>query len=89
MASFTSKHTVYSTLNTTWPYLCAINIQLKCHVTYLSAISDRIPKNIPADLNTLIHVSGDFFFCSGKEGGVLLMAEGCRAYRASLKWWLF
>ena len=31
-------------------------------------ISDYIPKNIPADLNTLIHVTGDFF-SFGKGGG--------------------
>ena len=33
-------------------------------------ISDCIPKSMPADLKTLIRVTGDFFFCSsGKEGG--------------------
>ena len=83
MASFTSIKAVYSTLNTTWPYLCAIIIELKCHVTYSSAISNCIPKNMPADLKTLIRVSGDFFRSSGKEGGgggEFLMADACRAY---------
>ena len=31
-------------------------------------ISDHIPKNIPADLNIMIHVTGDIF-SSSKEGG--------------------
>ena len=38
---------------------------------------------MPADLKTLIRVSGDFFRCSGKEGGgggEFLMADACRAY---------
>ena len=33
MASFKSIHAVDSTLNTTWPYPCAIIIEQKCHVT--------------------------------------------------------
>ena len=35
-------------------------------VTY---ISNCIPKNMPADLKTLIRVSGDFFSLFGKGGG--------------------
>ena len=69
MASFTSIKAVYSTLNTTWPRLCAIIIELKCHVTYSSAISNCIPKNMPADLKTLIRVSGDFFFALRERRG--------------------
>ena len=41
----------------------------KCHVTYSSVTSVCISKNVPTDLNTSIHVTGDFFFPSGKEGG--------------------
>ena len=44
-------------------------------------LSDCIPKNIPADLNTLIHVTG-VCFPSGKEGRNFLMAEACQAYLA-------
>ena len=44
-------------------------------------ISDCIPKNIPGDLNTSIHVTGDFL-PSGKGREDFLMAEACRAYLA-------
>ena len=33
----------------------------------LICISDCIPKNVPEDLNTSIHVAGDFFFLQGKR----------------------
>ena len=36
---------------------------------------------MPADLKTLIRVSGDFFSLFGKGGGgEFLMADACRAY---------
>ena len=44
-------------------------------------ISDCIPKNMPADLNTSIHVAGDFF-SSGKGREDFLMAEACKVYVA-------
>ena len=35
----------------------------------LRIMSNCIPKNMPADLKTLIRVSGDFFSLFGKGGG--------------------
>ena len=51
----------------------------------LICISDCIPKNVPEDLNTSIHVAGDFFFF--RERGwwgrdFSLRAEACRGYLA-------
>ena len=46
------------------------------------SISDCIPKNMPADLNTFIHVTGDLIFPSGKGRGYFLMVEACSAYLA-------
>ena len=44
-------------------------------------VANCIPKNMPADLKTLIRVSGDFFLLFGKGGGGgFLMADACRAY---------
>ena len=40
-------------------------------------ISDCIPKNMPADLNTSIHVIGDLF-TSGKGWEDFLVAEACK-----------
>ena len=39
----------------------------------LICISDCIPKNVPEDLNTSIHVAGDFFFLQGRRGGGFLV----------------
>ena len=46
------------------------------------SISDCIPKNMLADLNTFIHVTGDLIFPSGKGRGYFLMVEACSAYLA-------
>ena len=46
------------------------------------SISDCIPKNVPADLNTSIHVTQVILFYSGKGEGDFLMTEACRAYLA-------
>ena len=58
-------------------------IEQKCHVTYSSVISVCISKNVPADFNTSIHVSGVTFFFNffrKREGvGDSLLAEACRA----------
>ena len=62
-----------------------IIIEQKCHVTYSSVISVCISNNLPADLNTSIHVSSVFFPSGqggGGGGGNSLMAEACRAYLA-------
>ena len=74
-----------------------IIIEQKCHVTYSSVISVCISNNLPADLNTSIHVTSGFFFLleRGRGGGggirngsvefssfIALMAEACRAYLA-------
>ena len=45
-----------------------IIIEQKCHVTYSFVISVCVSNNLPADLNTSIHVTS-IFFPSGKEGG--------------------
>ena len=45
-----------------------IIIEQKFHVTYSSVISVCISKNVTADLNTSIHVTGVLFFSSGKVG---------------------
>ena len=58
-----------------------IIIEQKCHVTYSSVISVCISNNVPADLNTSIHVTSVFFSSRKGEGGSL-MAEACRAYLA-------
>ena len=52
-------------------------------------MSDHIPKNIPADLNTSINVTGDSFSSEkGKRGdGVLLMTAACSAYLALSRRW--
>ena len=39
-----------------------IIIEQKCHVTYSPVISVCISKNVPADFNTSIHVTGVFVF---------------------------
>ena len=44
-------------------------------------ISDCIPKNMPADFNTWIHVTGDFFLRERGEDDFLI-AEASRAYLA-------
>ena len=44
-------------------------------------ISDCITKNMPAVLNTSIHVTGDFF-PSGKRREDFLMVEAFKAYLA-------
>ena len=58
-------------------------IEQKCHVTYSPVISVCISKNVPADFNTSIHVTGVFFFFKflPEKGGVgdSLMAQVCRA----------
>ena len=46
-------------------------------------ISNHIPKNIHADLNTLIRVTGDFFLREG-GGGDFLTAAACRAHLPSM-----
>ena len=60
-----------------------IIIEQKCHVMYFSVISVCISKNVLADFNTSIHVTGVFFYFFRKREGVgvgdSLMAEACRA----------
>ena len=61
-------------------YCAVIIFEQKCRLTYSSVISVCISNNLPADLNTLIHVTSVFFLPDG--GGGSLMAEACRAYPA-------
>ena len=55
--------------------------ELRLHL--LKNISDCIPKNVPVDLNTSIHVTGFFSLWGKKGGGEFLRAKACRAYLAS------
>ena len=61
-------------------YCAVIIFEQKCRLTYSSVISVCISNNLPADLNTLIHVTSVFFLPD--RGGGSLMAEACRAYPA-------
>ena len=50
----------------------------------MKTYDQNIPKNIPADLYTSIHVTGRFFSSGrrGGGGGIFLMTAACRAYLA-------